>query len=196
MSRETVYLPSFLYEFTNCRENRRTQLLLQESLFYVLQIAVSITISVIDTIWLSMFRRKFIFRKALPLRGEKCRNTINRSITPFFFVAKYLHRSTVSNTVTKYLSRLSFFLNFLAFFLSCTRPFLSSTSLILSLSFSLPLFLSHSAHIQLVEKLRQLLHVIFSRRSISSLPIVFCFLFIFFFFGLHKILPSLEFLNS
>lgn len=141
-----------------------------------------------------MFRGKFIFRKALPLRGEKCRNTLLDQSLLSFFVAKYLHRSTVSNTVTKYLSRLSFFLNFLAFFLSCTHPFLSSTSLILSLSFSLPLFLSHSAHIQLVEKLRQLLHFLSS--LVAPFLLFRSFLFFFFFFGILKILSSLEFLNS
>lgn len=132
-----------------------------------------------------MFRGKFIFRKALPLRGEKCRNTLLDQSLLSFFVAKYLH--------TKYLSRLSFFLNFLAFFLSCTHPFLSSTSLILSLSFSLPLFLSHSAHIQLVEKLRQLLHFLSS--LVAPFLLFRSFLF-FFFFGILKILSSLEFLNS
>lgn len=120
-----------------------------------------------------MFRGKFIFRKALPLRGEKCRNTLLDQSLLSFFVAKYLH--------TKYLSRLSFFLNFLAFFLSCTHPFLSSTSLILSLSFSLPLFLSHSAHIQLVEKLRQLLHFLSSLVA----PFLLFRSFLFFFFSVY-----------
>lgn len=145
-----------------------------------------------------MFRRKFIFSQRLFSSSwwEMSWITFSRINHSFLF------RRKISASIDKltplrniYLVSL-FFLNFLAsFFLSCTRPFLSSTSLILSLSFSLPLFLSHSAHIQLVEKLRQLLHVIFSRRSVSSLPIVFSF-FSFFSPDLLKILLSLEFFET
>lgn len=110
-----------------------------------------------------------------------------RSITPFFF------RRKISASIDSKQYRYEIFISSLFFpQLSCTHPFLSSTSLILSLSFSLPLFLSHSAHIQLVEKLRQLLHFLSSLVA----PFLLFRSFLFFFFGILKILSSLEFLNS
>lgn len=139
-----------------------------------------------------MFRGKFIFRKALPLRGEKCRNTLLDQSLLSFFVAKYLHRSTVSDRYEIFISSL-FFPQ-----LSCFFSFLHAPFLIFHLSHSLPLFLSSIVSLAFCtystcRKAKATFTLfIFSRRSISSLPIVF----VFFFFGILKILSSLEFLNS
>lgn len=136
-----------------------------------------------------MFRRKFIFfsqGSSLFVVRNVGNTLLDQSLLSSFSSQNILHRSTVSNTVTLrniYLVSLFSSTFFLFFFLSCTRPFLSSTtSLILSLSFSLPLFLSHSAHIQLVEKLRQLLHVILSLIAPYLLFRSFLFFLFFFFF--------------
>ena len=146
-SRETVYLPSYIRVYKLVHENRRTQLLLQESLFYyvVLQIAVSITISVIDTIWLSMFRRKFIFfsqGSSLFVVRNVGNTLLDQSLLSSFSSQNILHRSTVSNTVMLrniYLVSLfssTFFLFF--FFLARALSYLPP-----SLSFSPSLSLFH-----------------------------------------------------
>lgn len=126
-----------------------------------------------------MFRGKFIFRKALPLRGEKCRNTLLDQSLLSFFVAKYLHRSTVSDRYEIFISSL-FFPQ-----LSCFFSFLHAPFLIFHLSHSLPLFLSSIVSLAFCtystcRKAKATFTLfIFSRRSISSLPIVFVFFFFF-----------------
>ena len=137
--------------------------------FYALEIMVSITISVIDTIWLSMFRRKFLslcckalhFVTSIP---EYLTRSIISCHSFLFFCRRtiYSRWSSIDRLSTirtvRNISSLSVPPPFYFLFLART------------LSLSLALSRSHIAPVQLVEKLRQLY-------TLSSLVSYHSFLF-------------------
>ena len=120
------------------------------SLVCVLQIincSISITVSVISTIWLSMSSQKICFHLCQIISFVRA----DRSSS--LFLSFLLSSASILSQRTK-LSYLTLFLDFLTFFPFSPSQTFISLSLSLSLSFSLAYTL-HPVH--LVEKLRQLL---------------------------------------
>ena len=117
-SRETVRRILYI-SFPNVRKNRRSHTITGIAI-YVLEIRVSIMISVIDTIWLSMFRRKFLFfyvaRLFISWRAYQNISLDRSSLVTFIFSFAVVQYMLVDRRFAPYeISRPSLFLDLSTF---------------------------------------------------------------------------------